>query len=89
VRRLYYNMVITALSIAVAFLIGGIEIASLLTAELHLHGWLGSVLGSVDLNTAGYLVVGMFIAVWAVAVSVWHLARLERRWRPASGEEAR
>jgi high-affinity nickel-transport protein len=88
VRKLYYNIAITAVSVAVAFLVGGIEIAGLLSTELHLHGWLADAIASVNLNTAGYLMVGLFLAVWAVAVLVWRLARLETRPQPSTAEEA-
>jgi nickel/cobalt transporter (NiCoT) family protein len=88
IRKLYYNIAITAVSVAVAFLVGGIEIAGLLSTELHLHGQLGDAIGSVNLNTAGYLMVALFLAVWAVAVVVWRVARLETRWQPPSADEA-
>ena len=81
IRKLYYNIAITTISVAVAFLIGGIEIIGLLATELHLHGWFGDTLGAVDLNTAGYLMVGLFLAVWSLAVVVWRVGRLETRWQ--------
>jgi high-affinity nickel-transport protein len=84
VRKVYYNLTITALSVAVAFVIGGIEIAGLLSSELHLHGWLGDSVASFDLNTVGYVIVGLFVVVWAVALVIWRLARLDTRW--AQGE---
>jgi high-affinity nickel-transport protein len=87
VRKVYYNITITALSVAVAFLIGGIEIAGLLSTELHLHGWLGDAIANLDLNTVGYVVVGLFVAVWAVAVAIWRFAGLETRWEPAVATE--
>jgi high-affinity nickel-transport protein len=87
-RKLYYNVAITAISVAVAFLIGGIEIAGLLSAQLHLHGRLADAIASVDLNTAGYLIVALFLAVWALAVLVWRVARLESRWAPPTAEES-
>jgi high-affinity nickel-transport protein len=83
VRKVYYNLTITALSVAVAFVVGGIEIAGLLATKLHLHGWLADAIANLDLNTVGYLVVALFIAVWAAAVAVWRFARLEARWEPA------
>jgi nickel/cobalt transporter (NiCoT) family protein len=89
VRKLYYNLAITAVSVAVAFLIGGIEIAGLLSSKLHLHGGPWNALASFNLNTAGYLMVGLFLAVWALAALVWHLARLETRWQPPTADEAR
>jgi high-affinity nickel-transport protein len=88
VRKLYYNIAITAVSVAVAFLVGGIEIAGLLSTELHLHGRLVDAIAGVDLNNAGYLMVALFLAVWALGVLVWRLARLETRWQPSTAEEA-
>ena len=84
VRKVYYNLTITGLSVAVAFLIGGIEIASLLCTELQLHGWLGDAIASLDLNTAGLAVAGLFVAVWGVALAVWRFAHVEARWEAAA-----
>ncbi len=83
VRKVYYNLTITALSVAVAFLIGGIEFAGLLADKLHLHGWLSDALAGLDLNTAGYLVVGLFVVVWTIALAVWRFGRIEARWEAA------
>ena len=79
---------ITAVSVLVAFLVGGIEIAGLLSTELHLHGGLADATAGVDLNTAGYLMVALFLAVWAVAALVWRLARLETRGQASTAEDA-
>ena len=84
VRKVYYNMTITGLSVAVAFLIGGIEISGLLSAELQLHGWFGDAMATFDLNTAGFMVVGLFVVVWAVALAVWRLGNVEARWEAAA-----
>jgi nickel/cobalt transporter (NiCoT) family protein len=88
VRKIYYNLTITGLSVAVAFLIGGVEISGLLSSKLHLHGWFGDAMANFDLNTAGYLMVGLFLAVWAGAGLVWRIARLEPSWQPATADEA-
>jgi high-affinity nickel-transport protein len=84
VRKVYYNLTITALSVAVAFLVGGIEFVGLLSSELHLHGWLGDYLSSFDLNTAGFVIVGLFVLVWAVAISIWRFGHVEARWEAAA-----
>jgi high-affinity nickel-transport protein len=84
VRKVYYNITITALSVAVAFMIGGIEIVGLLTSELHLHGWLGDYLAGFDINTAGLVVVGLFVLIWSVALAVWRFGRIEARWEAAA-----
>ena len=82
-RKLYYNLVITGLSVAVALLVGSIELLSIATSELGLRGGLWSALSSVDLNTAGYLVVGLFVLTWALALAVWRFGRIEERWSAA------
>ena len=80
IRKIYYNITITALSVAVALLLGGIELLSILTEKLGItSGPLGAV-GSVDLNSAGYWIVGLFVATWAVALAVWRFGHLEQRW---------
>ncbi|HEX6393562.1 MAG TPA: HoxN/HupN/NixA family nickel/cobalt transporter [Acidimicrobiales bacterium] len=80
VRKVYYNLVITGLSIAVALLIGTIEIASVLSDKLNLHGGIWDLMANFDINQAGYIVVGLFIAVWFAAVTYWKFARIETRW---------
>jgi high-affinity nickel-transport protein len=80
VRKVYYNIVITGLSIAVAFIIATIEITGLLSTELHLHGWLGDYMANFDINTAGIIVAILFVVVWITALAVWRLGRIEDRW---------
>jgi high-affinity nickel-transport protein len=69
-RKLYYNLTMTALSVAVALLVGGLELLSVISDRFAF----------VDLNAVGYLVVGLFALTWAVAVAVWRLGRIEQRW---------
>ena len=88
VRKVYYNLTITGLSVAVAFLVGGIEIIGLLSTELHLHGWFGDAMARFNLNTAGLLVVGLFITIWGVALAVWHFGNVEARWEMAAQQHA-
>jgi high-affinity nickel-transport protein len=80
VRKVYYNMTVTGLSVAVALLIGTIELLSIASEKLHLEGGFWSWVATVDLNAVGYIVVGLFAATWAIALAVWRLARIEQRW---------
>jgi high-affinity nickel-transport protein len=80
VRKVYYNLVITGLSIAVALLIGTIEIAGVLSDKLNLHGGVWDFMANFNINEAGYMVVGLFIAVWLTAIAYWKTARIEARW---------
>jgi nickel/cobalt transporter (NiCoT) family protein len=68
VRKIYYNITVTALSVAVALIVGGLEISSLLTGV------------EVDLNLVGYGIVLLFVATWFVSVTVWKVGRIDERW---------
>ena len=80
VRKVYYNLVITGLSIGAAFIIGTIEIIGVLTDELHLNGGFWDVMASFDINTAGFAIAGLFIVVWAAALAYWRFGNVEARW---------
>lgn len=80
VRKVYYNLVITGLSIAAAFIIGTIEIVGVLTGELHLRGRFWDTVANFDINVAGMCIAAMFVIVWGVAVAYWRLGNVERRW---------
>ncbi len=80
VRKVYYNITITALSVAVALIIGTIELVSILTDKLGItHGPLAWV-GGLDLNHVGFAIVGLFVLTWVVALTVWRVGRIEERW---------
>jgi high-affinity nickel-transport protein len=80
VRKIYYNITITGLSVAVALLIGSIELLGLFAGQLGWRGPFWDWLGGIDLNTVGFVVVGMFVVTWAVALLVWRYGRIEERW---------
>jgi nickel/cobalt transporter (NiCoT) family protein len=80
VRKVYYNITITGLSVVVALLIGTIELLGIAQARLSLHGGPWRWVGSFDLNTAGYGIVAIFVLTWAVAVTIWRVGRIEERW---------
>ena len=80
VRKVYYNLVITALSIGAAFIIGTIEILGVLSEELGLHGGFWDTVGNFNINLAGLCIAGLFVAVWAIAVAYWRWGNVEARW---------
>jgi len=85
VRRLYYNLTVTGLSVAVALGIGTIELLAVLAERLGLHGGVWDHVTAVDLGAVGYVVAGLFALTWFVAVAVWRLGRIERRWALRTG----
>jgi len=80
VRKVYYNITITGLSVVVALLIGSVELLSLLADQLGWTGGFWSWLTGIDLNAVGFLIVGLFVVTWIVAVLVWRYARIEEKW---------
>jgi nickel/cobalt transporter (NiCoT) family protein len=80
VRKLYYNITITGLSVAVALLIGTIELGSVLVDHVGLGPGPWEILTGLDLSSLGYLVVGISVLVWLIAVAIWRLGRLDDRW---------
>ena len=80
VRKVYYNITITALSVAVALIIGTIELVSILTDKLAITSGPVAWIGALDLNRVGFFIVGLFVLTWAVALAVWHFADIEERW---------
>jgi high-affinity nickel-transport protein len=83
VRKIYYNLTITGLSVAVAFLIGTVELLSVLAEQLNWSGTLWTWLSTLDLNILGFLIVGLFVVTWLVAVLVWRYGRIEEKWAAA------
>jgi high-affinity nickel-transport protein len=85
VRKVFYNLTITGLSIAVAFVIGTIELVGVLHDRLDLRDGLTGWVAGLDLDHVGYIIVGLFVVVWAAAIGYWKVARVEERWavRPA------
>ena len=86
VRKIYYNITITALSVAVALLIGGIQLISILTQRLQITTGLLATIGAVDLNSVGYWIVGLFVGTWVVALAVWRFGHIEQRWESGLGD---
>ncbi len=83
VRKIYYNITITGLSVAVALLIGSIELLGLFAGQLQWRGPFWDWLGGLDLNAVGFVVVGIFVATWAIALLVWRYGRIEEKWTSA------
>jgi nickel/cobalt transporter (NiCoT) family protein len=88
IRKVYYNLAITGLSVGICFAVGAIEVLTLLPREIHGLGRSTGFWGQVsrfNINTAGFVIVGLFLATWLAAVLIWRYARIEERWSPAPG----
>jgi high-affinity nickel-transport protein len=80
VRKIFYNITITALSVAVALIIGTIELVSVLADQLGIDSGPLAWIANLNLNYVGYAIVGLFILTWAVSLAIWRLARIEDKW---------
>ncbi len=88
IRKVYYNLTITGLSVFVAFFIGTVEILGLIGQEENLGGSFWKFFQRFNINTAGFFIVGVFVVTWAVALLIWRLGRIEAKW-DAAAQQAR
>jgi len=80
VRKVYYNIIITGLSVAVAFFVGGLEICQVIAQQLNLSGFFWDYALAFNLNSAGYFIVGAFVVVWSIGLLLWRYGKIEERW---------
>jgi high-affinity nickel-transport protein len=80
VRKVFYNITITSISVAVAMVIGTIELVGVLADQAHITSGPLSAIASIPLDYAGYGIVALFVLSWAVAIGVWKYGRIEQKW---------
>ena len=80
IRKLYYNMTITAVSVLVAFLVGGVEALGLIGEKLNLTGGFWDAIGALTDNfgALGYVIIGIFAASWIVSIAIYRLRGYDR-----------
>jgi high-affinity nickel-transport protein len=79
-RKIYYNITVTSLSVTVALVIGTIEILQVIAAKLALGGGFWGFLDTLDFSQIGYVVVGLSVVIWGLSVLLWKTRRIEDRW---------
>jgi high-affinity nickel-transport protein len=84
VRKVYYNLAITGLSVSVALVIGSIELISVAHDHLGLTGPGADWIAGLNLNNVGFIIVALFVGVWVAAIAYWRIARVEHRWSQAA-----
>jgi high-affinity nickel-transport protein len=80
VRKIFYNLTITSISVAVALVIGTIELVGVVADRADITRGPLAAIASIPLDYAGYAIVGLFLAAWLLALAVWKLGRIEERW---------
>ena len=79
IRKLYYNITITSVSVIVAFAVGGIEALGLMAGQLHLTGSFWTLINNLnnDFGTLGYFIVGLFAVSWLISIAIYKWWRLD------------
>jgi len=80
VRKVFYNLTITTISVLVALVIGTIELVGVLADRLSITTGPLAAVASINLDYAGYAIVGLFLVCWLAALAVWHFGDIEERW---------
>ena len=80
VRKIFYNLTITSISVAVALIIGTIELVGVLAERLDIESGPLAAIASINLDYVGYGIVGLFVVTWLTALAVWRFGRIEERW---------
>ncbi|GHJ41340.1 HoxN/HupN/NixA family nickel/cobalt transporter [Streptomyces sp. TS71-3] len=89
VRKVFYNITITSISVAVALIIGTIELIGVLTDQANITSGPLAAIADINLDYAGYGIVGLFFASWLIALLVWHFGRIEEKWSADLTSESR
>lgn len=77
IRKIYYNLTLTIISVLVAFVIGGVELLQVISAELGWGGPFWGWLDNLDFETLGVGIVALFIGAWLLAMLVYRIKRYE------------
>ena len=80
VRKVYYNITVTGLSVAVALIIGSIELISILTEKAGITSGPLAAIANLNLDLVGYTIVTLFVITWVLAVIIWKYGRIEEKW---------
>src|SRR5437870_4672772 len=83
VRRVFYNLTMTGLSVFVALFVGLFELSQLMIQQLHLRGRVWDAIGGMDLGVMGFVIVGAFVVTWAGALLIYRGLHVEERWSSA------
>ena len=80
VRKVFYNITITTISVAVALVIGTVELIGVLADQANITSGPLAAIASIPLDYAGYGIVGLFVIAWIIAIAVWRFGHIEERW---------
>jgi high-affinity nickel-transport protein len=80
IRKVYYNLAVTLLSVTIALVVGVLVLTGLLVERLGIESGPLAWIASLDLGYVGFAIIGLFAVAWALALAVWRFGRIEERW---------
>jgi high-affinity nickel-transport protein len=83
IRKVYYNITVTSLSVTVALAVGSVELLQVFATRLGLDSGFWGWLNALDFEKLGYGIVGLFVVTWAGSVVIWKARRIDERWGKA------
>ncbi len=86
VRKVFYNITITSISVAVALVIGTVELVGVIADQAHVTSGPLAAIAGIPLDDAGYAIVAFFVISWLAALAVWRFGRIEERWSATLAE---
>ena len=86
VRKVFYNLTVTGLSVFVALLVGGVEVCQILVQVSGASGGFWNFIGAVNLGDLGFVIVAAFVVTWVAAFAIFKLRRVEERWDAMVGD---
>jgi len=82
IRKIYYNLTVTIISVLVALVIGTVELLQVVGSELNFTGAFWNWLGALDFETIGFLIIAIFVVSWLVSLGYWRYRRLDEKYNP-------
>jgi len=76
-RKIYYNLTVTVISVLVAIVIGTVELLQVVSRELSLNGAFWGWVASLDFGAIGFGIIGLFIGSWAASIIYWRYKRFD------------
>ena len=89
IRKIYYNLTVTIISVLVALAIGTVELLQVVASELNLTGVFWNWLGALDFETIGFLIIIIFVMSWATSVAYWKYRKFDEKYAPKAVREKR
>jgi high-affinity nickel-transport protein len=83
-RKIYYNLTVTVISVLVALAIGSAELIQVVASELNLTGGFWSWLNNLDFETLGYGIIAIFLVTWLASVAVWRIKHFDEMYKPVT-----